>query len=104
MVVVSGDRRRGQRALLLTLSMTELRLTGAEAPPLGHRVAIAITLPGRYIEFEVPGVIAWHHEGDFGVTLDHLTARQAYGIALAIELRRDAAAGPAPSTRWRKAL
>ena len=74
------------RASLLELGSTTLRLNASEPPELGARVLIAITLPNRYIEFEVPGLVDWERGADFGITLDYLSARQAYGISLAREL------------------
>jgi len=63
-----------------------LLLTGIQPPALGSAVTIAITLPDRYIEFEVSAVVAWHKGPAFGAQLEHLTARQAYGITLAMDI------------------
>ncbi len=49
-------------------------------------VAPARLLPGRYIEFEVPAVVAWFDGPEIGLKMPYLTARQAYGVALAIDL------------------
>ena len=52
----------------------------------GPALRVAITLPGRYIEFEVPAVVAWFDGPEIGLEMPYLTARQAYGVALAIDL------------------
>lgn len=83
--VRTGARAPSARANLLELGSTSLVLSGM-SPPVGSTLTIAITLKGRYIEFEVSGEVTWQRDGVFGVGLDYLTARQAYGIALAREL------------------
>jgi hypothetical protein len=85
-VVVPPQRRQSSRANLLELGRSDLVLGGMPAPAVGTALSIAITLPGRYIEFEVTGSVAWQRDGLFGVALDYLSARQAYGIGLAREL------------------
>lgn len=85
-VALASQRRQSSRAYLLELGRGDLALSGMAAPALGALVVIGITLPQRYIEFEVTGSVTWHRGGTFGVELDYLTARQAYGIALAREL------------------
>ncbi|HEX7451005.1 MAG TPA: PilZ domain-containing protein, partial [Polyangiaceae bacterium] len=63
-------------------------------PALGTNLNVAVTLSGRYIEFELPGMVTWHHKDRFGVSFEYLTARQTYGLALAIDvLGRKAQAG-----------
>ena len=94
-VLLLPNRRQSLRASLLELGRTELVLGGMPAPAVGSTIAIAITLPGRYIEFEVTGNVGWHRDGAFGVALDYLSARQAYGIGLARELSQSSRA---PST------
>ncbi|HEY3668184.1 MAG TPA: PilZ domain-containing protein [Polyangiaceae bacterium] len=74
------------RATLLELSLSDVLLSGVQAPELGSNVSVAITLSGRYIEFELPGVVTWHHRQDFGVSFEYLTARQTYGLSLAISV------------------
>jgi hypothetical protein len=86
--VTSGERKPSFKALLVALGTEDLVLTCAQPLRLGTRVAVAITLPGRYIEFEVPGDVEWENGASFGVRFDYLTARQAYGITLARELLR----------------
>jgi hypothetical protein len=88
--VLSANRRQSSRARLLELGTADLLLTGIQPPPLGAKMLIAITLPGRYIEFEVEGFVDWHEGANFGVVLEYLSARQAYGISLARELVRGA--------------
>lgn len=89
MVRLSGsDRKLAHRARLLELGTSTLRLSALSPPPLGSRVFVAITLPGRFIEFEVPGIVDWERDADFGVRLEYLSARQAYGVALARDLLR----------------
>jgi hypothetical protein len=74
------------RAALLELGSSTLRLSATRPPELGTQVLVAITLPGRYIEFQVPGIVDWELDCHFGVSLDYLTARQAYALALARDL------------------
>ena len=66
--------------------MSDLLLSCPDLPRLGQRVTIAITLPGRYLEFEIPGMVTWHLDGQFGVSFDYLSARQTYGLVLAIDV------------------
>jgi hypothetical protein len=86
--VTSGERKPPFKALLVALGAEDLVLTCPQPLVLGTRVAVAITLPGRYIEFEVTGEVEWENGASFGVRFDYLTARQAYGIMLARELLR----------------
>ena len=86
--LLTSERKHWGRASLIELGSTVLRLNAARPPELGARVLVGITLPNRYIEFEVPGVVDWERGADFGITLDYLSARQAYGISLARELLR----------------
>lgn len=88
--LLSADHKPLGRAQLLELGNSTLRLSAVRPPALATRVLVAITLPGRYIEFQVPGVVDWELGADFGVQLDYLSARQAYGISLARELLRAA--------------
>lgn len=88
--LLTSERKSLGRASLVELGTTALRLNAARPPELGSRILVAITLPHRYIEFEVPGLVDWERGRDFGVSLDYLSARQAYGISLARELLRDA--------------
>ncbi len=88
--LVLAERAREIQATLLELGMSDLLLTGAELPELGTRVSVAITLEGRYLEFEVPGMVSWHLNGQFGVSFDYLSARQTYGLVLTIDLMRRA--------------
>ncbi len=66
--------------------MSDLLLSSADRPQLGTRVSVAITLPGRYLEFEIPGMVTWHLDGRFGVSFDYLSARQTYGLVLAMDV------------------
>ena len=66
-----------------------------DRPHLGARLSVAITLPGRYLEFEIPGMVTWHLNGQFGVSFDYLSARQTYGLVLAMDvISRDAEEAP----------
>jgi hypothetical protein len=82
------DRQPFGKATLIELGSSTLRLSSTRPPELGAKVLVAITLPNRYIEFEVPGLVDWERGAEFGVQLDYLSARQAYGISLARELLR----------------
>jgi len=77
---------REQRATLHELGMSDLLLSSPQLPLLGTRVSVGLTLPGRYLEFEIPGMVTWHFSGCFGVSFDYLSARQTYGLVLAIDL------------------
>jgi len=82
---VDGSSRE-QSATLHELGMSDLLLSAADLPRLGTRLSVAITLPGRYLEFEIPGMVMWHLDGQFGVSFDYLSARQTYGLVLAIDV------------------
>jgi hypothetical protein len=86
--VTSGERKPSFKALLVALGTEDLVLTSAQPLLLGTRVGVAITLPGRYIEFEVHGNVEWENGATFGIRFDYLSARQAYGVTLARELLR----------------
>ena len=88
--LVLQERAREIQASLLELGMSDLLLSGPELPDLGTRVSVAITLEGRYLEFEIPGMVSWHLNGQFGVSFDYLSARQTYGLVLTIDLMRRA--------------
>jgi len=92
-----ADHKHSSRALLLELSATTLRLSAVRPPTPGSNVFVAITLPGRYLEFEVPGAVQWTQGADFVVQLDYLSARQAYGLSLARDVLREAPAVPSLS-------
>ena len=85
-LVSTANRRQSVRAQLLALGHTELVLSGVAAPALGTKLTLGITLPGRYIEFEVEGEVVWQRGEHFGVELGFLSARQAYGISLARQI------------------
>ena len=82
---------REQHATLHELGMSDLLLSGSNVPRLGSRLSVAITLPGRYLEFEIPGMVTWHLNGQYGVSFDYLSARQTYGLVLAIDVMSRAA-------------
>jgi hypothetical protein len=86
---------RQQSATLHELGMSDLLLSGPAVPHLGSRLRVAITLPGRYLEFEIPGMVTWHLDGRFGVSFDYLSARQTYGLVLAIDVMSRAVETPA---------
>ncbi len=86
--VLSTDRKQVIRAQLLKLGSSDLVLSALRpsALALGAEAHVAITLPGRFIELELPGLVDWEDGATFGIRLDYLSARQAYGFALAREL------------------
>jgi len=89
---------RDQSATLHELGMSDLLLSSSEVPRLGTRVSVAITLPGRYLEFEIPGMVTWQLDGEFGVSFDYLSARQTYGLVLAMDvISRAAEEAPIPA-------
>ena len=83
-LLLDGSTRE-QSATLHELGMSDLLLSGPNLL-LGSRLRVAITLPGRYLEFEIPGMVSWHLDGRFGVSFDYLSARQTYGLVLAIDV------------------
>ena len=84
-LLLDGSSRE-QSANLHELGMSDLLLSSADRPRLGSRLSVALTLPGRYLEFEIPGMVTWHLDGQFGVSFDYLSARQTYGLVLAIDV------------------
>jgi hypothetical protein len=86
--LVFEERGRETSATLLELGMSDLLLATVAVPALGTRVRVSITLPERYIEVEIPGMVSWHRDGHFGVSFDYLSARQTYALVLAIDLMR----------------
>jgi hypothetical protein len=84
-LLLEGSSRE-QSANLHELGMSDLLLSSADRPHLGARVSVAITLPGRFLEFEIPGMVTWHLNGQFGVSFDYLSARQTYGLVLAMDV------------------
>ena len=86
----SLDRKHSVRAQLLALGNSDLALSASRPAglALGCQAQVAVTLPGRYIELELPCVVDWEDGVNFGVTLDYLSARQAYGFSLLRELLR----------------
>jgi hypothetical protein len=99
--LVFANQPRACRATLLELSLSDVLLGGVKAPPLGTQLSVAITLSGRYIEFELPGIVTWHHRDEFGVSFEYLTARQTYGLSLVIDVmgRKREALTPAKPVR-----
>jgi hypothetical protein len=85
-VLSTSNRRQSVRAQLLALGHTDLVLSGIAALAIGTKLTLGITLPGRYIEFEVDGEVVWQRGADFGVELGFLSARQSYGISLARQI------------------
>jgi hypothetical protein len=90
--LLSANHKSLGRATVVELGSSTLRLSAPRPPELGSKVIVAITLPGRYIEFEVPGVVDWELDCYFGISFEYLTARQAYALALARDLLRQAPA------------
>lgn len=102
--LLSPERKSLGRASLIELGTSALRLSATRPPPLGSRVLVAITLPSRYLEFEVPGQVDWERGTDFGISFDYLSARQAYGISLARELLSEREPAEEPASLRRAAL
>jgi hypothetical protein len=98
-VRLATDRKSSSKALLVALGTADLVVTCAQPLTLGSRVSIALTLPGRYIEFEVPGNVEWEDGASYGIVFDYLTARQGYGITLARELLSAPRATASPARR-----
>ena len=81
-----AGRSEPMRAELVELGMSDLLLAGAAPLALGTRVNVGITLPARYLEFELAGMVSWHKDGQFGISFELLSQRQTYGLVLAIDL------------------
>lgn len=92
----SLDRTHSVRAELLALGAADLVLSALRPSglALGCKAHVAVTLPGRYIELELPCVVDWENGVSFGVSLEYLSARQAYGFALLRDLLTTEAAQP----------
>ncbi len=90
--IFSMDRKASVRAQLQAIGSSDFVVSALRpaALGLGCQATVAVTLPGRYIEFELPCVVDGEDGATFGVRLDYLTARQAYGLALLRELLRQA--------------
>lgn len=82
----TAERAEPRQALLLELGMTDVLLSALVPLALGTRVTVGITLPARYLEIELSGMVSWHRKGEFGVSFEQLSARQTYGLVLAIDL------------------
>lgn len=101
----SVDRKHSVRAELLALGTADLVLSALRPAglALGCKAQVAVTLPGRYIEIELPCVVDWENGANFGVSLDYLSARQAYGFALLRDLLTTGAALPSQQAPVRAA-
>jgi hypothetical protein len=101
----SLDRKHSVRAELLALGAADLVLSALRPSDLalGCKGQVAVTLPGRYIELELPCVVDWENGVSFGISLEYLTARQAYGFALLRDLLTSGAAPPNLQARVRAA-
>jgi hypothetical protein len=97
-LLLDGSSRE-HSATLHELGLSDLLLSGPHRPCLGSRLSVAITLPGRYLEFEIPGMVTWHLDGRFGVSFDYLSVRQTYGLVLAIDVLSRAAEDTPVQTR-----
>lgn len=86
LVRVTTEPRHSVRVELIALGNHEVVVRGLSQPLVGNKLRVAITLPGRYIEFEVEGNVVWQREQELGIQLDTLTARQAYALSLARQL------------------
>jgi hypothetical protein len=85
------DRRNARYVTLVELSLSDLLLSSSARPAVGSALTVTIALRDRHIELEVPAVVAWHRDDEFTITFDYLTARQTYGLTLAIALAQQAA-------------
>lgn len=101
----SIDRKHSVRAELLALGTADLVLSALRPAglALGCKAHVAVTLPGRYIELELPCLVDWENGANFGVSLDYLSARQAYGFALLRDLLTTEAVQPSLPARVRAA-
>ncbi len=85
------DRRSARHVTLLELGLSDMLLSSSVLPKMGSAVTVTVALRDRHIEFEVPAVVAWHRDGEFTITFAYLSARQTYGLTLAIALAHQAA-------------
>jgi hypothetical protein len=97
----SLDRKHSVRAELLALGAADLVLSALRPSglALGCKAQVAVVLPGRYIELELPCVVDWENGASFGVSLGYLSARQAYGFALLRDLLTTEAGQPSLPAR-----
>ncbi len=86
----SDDRKNARTVTLLELSLSHVIVSSELTPEIGSELSVAIALKDRHLEFELPAVVAWHGEGELALAFEHLSARQSYGLVLAIELERQA--------------
>jgi len=64
-----------------------------------REIGVHIALEDRHLEFELPAVVAWQGDGELALAFEYLSARQSYGLVLAIELERQAAREAPPMKR-----
>jgi len=75
---------------LIELSLSHA-IVASELPfELGTEVGVSIALHDRHLEFELPAVVSWHGDGELALAFEYLSARQSYGLVLALELERQA--------------
>lgn len=84
------ERKSARTVTLVELSLSHLIIASELKLEVGSEVAVSIALQDRHLEFELPAVVAWHGDGELALSFDHLSARQSYGLVLAIELERQA--------------
>jgi len=92
---VHAGSSRERSASLDELGVSDPLRSCADRRRPGARLSVAINLPGRYLEFEIPGAVTWHLDGQFGISFDYQRARQTYGLVLATAvISRDADEAP----------
>jgi len=86
----ADDRRSTLTVQLIELSLSHA-IVASELPfELGTEVGVSIALHDRHLEFELPAVVSWHGDGELALAFEYLSARQSYGLVLALELERQA--------------
>ncbi len=85
------DRKSTRTVALVELSLSHVIVTSDLALEEGSEVGVLIALQDRHLEFELPAVVSWHGDGELALGFEYLSARQNYGLVLAIELERQAA-------------
>ncbi|HEX3774685.1 MAG TPA: PilZ domain-containing protein [Polyangiaceae bacterium] len=100
LVRLRTESRHSLRSVtLIEFSLSDMLLASSVLPSIGAEVGVTIALRDRHIEFELPGIVAWHRDDEFAITFEYLSARQTYGLALALELARQANALSATKLR-----
>jgi len=95
----AGDRRSTFTVALIELSLSHVIVACEQPLEVDREIGVHIALEDRHLEFELPAVVAWQGDGELALAFEYLSARQSYGLVLAIELERQAAREAPPMKR-----